>query len=52
MNGMCCFGDSDNPGMRMCIGEVGGMKVIGNLSDTSDDSGRRKNLAAHASNSL
>ena len=52
MNGMCCFGESDDPGIRMCIGEVGGMKVVGNLSDTSEDSGSRKNFAVHDSNSL
>ena len=52
MNGICCFGDSDDPRMRMCMGEEGGMKVVGNRSDTSDDKGRRKNLAAHDSNSL
>ena len=52
MNGMCCFGNSDNSGIRMCMGEVGGMKVVGNWRDISDDKGRWKNLAAHDSNSL
>ena len=52
MNGMCCLGDSDDPGIRMCIGEEGGMNDSGSRSETSDDKGRRKNLAAHDSNSL
>ena len=52
MNGMCCLGDSDNPGMRMCIGEEGRMNDSGSWSETSDDKGRWKNLAAHDSNSL
>ena len=52
MNRMCCSGDSDDPGIRMCIGEEGGMNDSGSRSDTSDDKGRRKNLAAHDSNSL
>ena len=52
MNGMCCLGDSEDPGMRMCIGEEGGMNDIGSRSEISDDKGSRKNLAAHDSNSL
>ena len=52
MNGMCCLGDSDDPGIMMCIGEEGGMNDNGSRSETSDDKGRRKNLAAHDSNSL
>ena len=52
MNGMCCLGDNDDPGIRMCIGEEGGMNDRGSRSDTSDDKGRRKNLAAHDSNNL
>ena len=52
MNGMCCLGDSNDPGIRMCMGEVSGMNVIGNRSDISDDKGSRKNLAAQDSNSL
>ena len=52
MNGMCCLGDNDDPGIRICIGEEGGMNDRGSRSDTSDDKGRRKNLAAHDSNSL
>ena len=52
MNGMCFFGDNNDPGIKMCIGEEGGMKDSGSRSDTSNDRGRRKNLAAHDSNSL
>ena len=52
MNGMCCFGDRDDPGIRMCMGEVSGMNVIGNQSDISDDKGSWKNLAQQDSNSL
>ena len=52
MNGMCCLGDNDDPGIRMCIGEVGGMNDKGSRSETSDDRGRWKNLAAQDSNSL
>ena len=52
MNGMCCLGDNDNPSIRICIGEEGGMNDSGRRSETSDDKGRRKNLAAHDSNSL
>ena len=52
MNGMCCFGDSDKPGIRMCIGDVGGMNDRGSQSDISDDKGRQKNRAAQDSNSL
>ena len=52
MNGMCCFGDKDDPGIRMCISEVGGINVMGNWSDISDDKGNRKNLAVQDSNSL
>ena len=52
IKGMCCFGDSDDPGIRICIGEVGGMNDRGSRSDISDDKGRRKNLAAHDSKSL
>ena len=52
MNGMCCLGDSDDPGMRMCIGEEGGINVRGSRSETSEDRGKRKNLAAQDSNSL
>ena len=35
MNGMCCLGDSDDPGIRMCIGEEGGMNDSGSRRDTS-----------------
>ena len=49
---MCCFGDRDDPGIRICIGEEGGMKVVGSRSDISDDKGNWKNLAAQDSNSL
>ena len=52
MNGMCFLGDSDDPGMSICIGEEGGMNDSGSWSEISDDKGRRKNLAAHDSNSL
>ena len=52
MNGMCCLGDRDDPGMRMCIGEEGGMNDRGSRSKISDDKGRRKNLAVHDSKSL
>ena len=52
MNGMCCFGDSDDPGIRICIGEEGGMNDRGSRRDISDDRGRRKNLAVQDSNSL
>ena len=52
MKGICCLGDSVDPGIRMCIGEEGGMNDSGSRSETSDDKGRRKNLAAHDSNSL
>ena len=52
MNGMCCLGDSDDPSIRMCIGEEGGMNDSGSRSEISDDRGSRKNLAAHDSNSL
>ena len=52
MKGMCCLGDSDDPSIRMCIGEEGGMNDSGSQSDTSDDKGRWKNLAAQDSNSL
>ena len=52
MNGMYCLGDSDDPGIRICIGEEGGMNDRRSRSDTSGDKGRRKNLAAHDSNSL
>ena len=52
MNGMCCLGDSEDPGMRMCIGEEGGMNDRGSRSETSDDKDKQKNLAAHDSNSL
>ena len=40
MNGMCCLGDSDNPSIRICIGEEGGMNDSGSWSETSDDKGR------------
>ena len=52
MNGMCCLGESDDPGMRMCIGEECGMNDRGSRSETSDDKGKRKNLAAQDSKSL
>ena len=52
MKGMCCFGDNNEPGIRMCISDVGGMKDRGSRSDISDDKGRRKNRAAHDSKSL
>ena len=52
MKGICCLGDNDDPGIRMCIGEEGGMNDSGSRSETSDDKGRRKNLAAHDSKSL
>ena len=52
MNGICCLGDSDDPGRMMCIGEEGGIKDRGSRSDISDDKGRRKKRATHDSNSL
>ena len=52
MNGICCLGERDDPGMRICIGEEGGINDRGSRSDTSDGKGRRKNLAAHDSKSL
>ena len=39
IKGICCLGDSNDPGIRMCIGEEGGMNDSGSRSDTSDDKG-------------
>ena len=50
INGMCCLGDSDDPGIRICIGEEGGMNDSGSRSETSEDKGVT-NTQTHHSNS-
>lgn len=33
MNGICCLGDNDDPGIRICVGEEGGMNDKGSRSE-------------------